>query len=69
MALRLGGNRGNKPPLSIMSLEGLLQEMGHPEDLVGVAALLSSMASDIVNVKIIDVDGGLLTTVGRASSG
>jgi hypothetical protein len=52
-----------------MSLEGLLQEMGHPEDLVGVAALLSSMASDIVNVKIIDVDGGLLTTVGRALRG
>ena len=39
---------------------------GKAEDLVGAAVFLASAASDFVNGQIIYVDGGLLTTFGKA---
>ena len=42
---------------------------GDPEDLQGAVIFLSSKASDFVNGQIIYVDGGILATIGKPSSG
>lgn len=38
---------------------------GNPEDLMGTTVFLASPASDFINGQIINVDGGILATIGK----
>ena len=41
---------------------------GDPADLAGTAVFLAAPASDFINGQVIDVDGGILATIGRPAN-